>query len=752
MPIGIFAVFVAATISFAAEIPSGTTLELRLTQSVSSYSTKKGAIVDGILAAPVVVDNKPVLRIGTRVTGRVLAVGRVGAGLVRETASLTLHFDSITVDGREVRIAGVVSAIDNAREKVDRKGRIRGIRSTGTIAYRTSALTNLLAGADPIAFAFTTVTSSLLLRFSDPEISLPAGTDLFVRTLAPIEITTDVENTVPPLAQTEEERSTLRTLIEGLPFRTMTHRNSQPSDLTNLVFIGTREALEHAFAVAGWIPADPLNAETAYRTFRATAENQGYRSAPMSMLLLDGRPPDYAVSKAFNTFAKRHHARVWHSDRNWKGESVWTASSTQDVGIGFSDRTKTFIHLIDPQIDNERAKVVNDLMLTGCVASLDLVKRPWVPHETRNGTGGSIITDGTIAAVRLKMCESPPESPEPVQFRGPLVERMTRQTVLTVKNNMRENLWWQGYELFRALVAQARKKPQSRTKRHIELNGDDYLVEAVAPSVHRYEPLKSDRKAPADSDARWLHSSRELGLISGWSRLGSNASGGMSMIIGSQLTGGDPSVVSFGNTMRSSWTAGVGLTFNAHRLLSHELTFAYQRGRFETSTKTLANDGSVVASHTQHVGTLTRQFSYNVLFHFRPKESRIRPYVSVGPALQLLHLTDAHPGGTRQRRFGIRSVSILTSAYDFGRRPPLEGGGIFQIGLQYGAGVKIRIAPRWLLRMDFRETLTRQPDFWSKTISEARRDPESAGLEFTRTQLSGPLRQQRVTMGVSFVF
>jgi len=36
-------------------------------------------------------------------------------------------------------------------------------------------------------------------------------------------------------------------------------------------------------------------------------------------------------------------------------------------------------------------------------------------------------------------------------------------------------------------------------------------------------------------------------------------------------------------------------------------------------------------------------------------------------------------------------------------------------GLNYGAGVRYRLAPRWMIRADYRETLTSQPDFWSKS-------------------------------------
>ena len=53
------------------------------------------------------------------------------------------------------------------------------------------------------------------------------------------------------------------------------------------------------------------------------------------------------------------------------GKTVLTASSTQDIGIAFSAKQKTFIHVIDQYLDNERSKVTNDLEFTGCVDGVE---------------------------------------------------------------------------------------------------------------------------------------------------------------------------------------------------------------------------------------------------------------------------------------------------------------------------------------------------------------------------------------------
>jgi hypothetical protein len=73
---------------------------------------------------------------GSKVSDTVESVNRVGFSLVHETARLELKFDKITLpDGTIVPIHTCVREIDNARETVDDQGRLKGIRSTGTLGF-----------------------------------------------------------------------------------------------------------------------------------------------------------------------------------------------------------------------------------------------------------------------------------------------------------------------------------------------------------------------------------------------------------------------------------------------------------------------------------------------------------------------------------------------------------------------------------------------------------------------------------------
>ena len=150
------------------------------------------------------------LPLGTTVEGSVVAVRKVGLGVVHETARLELQFDRVVLaDGDSVPLQCRIIEVENARESVDAQGRIQGIRSTATLSNRASGLVGSLAFGDPIAAIFTTAASASVLRFSEPEISLPAGAELIAELTAPIVLPKMEPILVPPIATTPAEKEDL---------------------------------------------------------------------------------------------------------------------------------------------------------------------------------------------------------------------------------------------------------------------------------------------------------------------------------------------------------------------------------------------------------------------------------------------------------------------------------------------------------------------------------------------------------------
>src|SRR6516165_6377656 len=83
-----------------------------------------------------------------------------------------------------------------------------------------------------------------------------------------------------------------------------------PGDPVNLVLVGTLQQLRAAFAMAGWVEADPLGLWSSWRMVQAFLRNSPYPAAPFSTLYLFGRGQDIGFQKAIdNSPRKRHHIR-----------------------------------------------------------------------------------------------------------------------------------------------------------------------------------------------------------------------------------------------------------------------------------------------------------------------------------------------------------------------------------------------------------------------------------------------------------
>lgn len=155
------------------------------------------------------------------------------------------------------------------------------------------------------------------------------------------------------------------------------------------------------------------------------------------------------------------------------------------------------------------------------------------------------------------------------------------------------------------------------------------------------------------------------------------------------------------------------------------------------------------------VGLISRQASYGFMLHARPREARWRPYIVAGPVLQLSSLSDAPVKQAHGVfKLGLSNVGLLKAAFDFGRTPPLEGGGSFRPGFMYGGGVKVRVHPRWTMRADFRQTLAANPDIIRDSYEQFRPlEGDSAfQVEVFRDSARGHFFQQRFTLGVAFTF
>jgi LssY C-terminus len=377
----------------AARIPSGVQIQIRLTTEINTSSAKVGDAFQALVIAPVVVEGRVAMAAGATLAGHVKET--TAAVNPDDQAVLALAFDEIRdTNGTKASIAAKLSAVDNARESLDADGRIEGIIASKTGSGRLDQGINKVSEKYPSFAELLGTVKQVVLKAADANIDYKAGVEMTIALTKPLDWTGAVK--LPEIAAIEPQDQLFR-LVNGEPFRSATQKDQSPSDITSLMFLGSRQQVESAFQKAGWSPAAKLSDQSKLETFRAMAEMRGYQEAPVSVLLLDGRPPDLVFEKINDTFAARHHLRIWQRPGRFNGEDIWVCSATHDTGISFSDESRTFIHKIDPNIDLERAKVVNDLLLTGLVRGLSLVERSGLPRNMSNATGDLLKTDGAMA-------------------------------------------------------------------------------------------------------------------------------------------------------------------------------------------------------------------------------------------------------------------------------------------------------------------------------------------------------------------
>jgi hypothetical protein len=396
---------------------AGYMISARLLTPVSSYSSKVADEVQAVVLAPVLDQGRVLIPRNSTIYGHIRAVRRVGTGLWRERAMLDIAFPEWRhPDGSMHTLGARLVAVENAREEVTSHGVVKGIlaaggmpgflngvwsRPTTSMFARTSVgmvgVTHFAVehfDFHPIATVGLPLLRMALVSFPEPEIYFPRGTDLLLKLdQAPPDLPPG-----PRLIRRPDDPE-LAEYVDSLPVRAVFLNSRRPSDPVNLVLLGSRLEVEQAFAAAGWSATEALTGQSFLRSYQAMTRQVAYHSAPMSTMLLDDKVPDLMFQRSLNTFAKRHHIRIWKADTLYKGREVWLGAATHDIGIQMKGATK-FTHRIDPLIDRERRTVVEHLRFAGCTSDVQMVARRQLAElDLRH-----METDGRAAVLSLRAC------------------------------------------------------------------------------------------------------------------------------------------------------------------------------------------------------------------------------------------------------------------------------------------------------------------------------------------------------------
>ncbi len=387
----------------AVTVPAGTQMDLRLTTEVTSENAS-GTPVSAVVIAPVLVNGTPVIGAGTLLDGVTADAHAYKAaaddGTAEQPATLRLQLTKIHDKGGQSKaLSCVLAGVDNARESVDQSGLITGIKASQTFTALADQGVNKVMEKNSEFGQLLSGIKKSIVKQADPSIDYKPGVEFTVKLTKALDWTPSPDAKLPPPIKPEDQ---LKALVAQQPYRTVALKPPSPSDMTNLMFIGTKDQLEQAFKDAGWFASDPLGRASTYHTAQAIIENRGYDEAPMSILTLDGKPPDMTYEKQNNTFASRHHIRLWQMPQTFDGKPVFVAAATHDIKIYFSKTSRSITHGIDPDIDNERTKVTQDMLFTGKVQAVSLVDRKNIPADISNATGDRLKTDDKIAVIEFK--------------------------------------------------------------------------------------------------------------------------------------------------------------------------------------------------------------------------------------------------------------------------------------------------------------------------------------------------------------
>jgi len=170
-----------------------------------------------------------------------------------------------------------------------------------------------------------------------------------------------------------DDPDALRQILEEFMCCTTKKDGTGSGDPINLVVIGPPSALQ-GFIKAGWDETEIISAGSSWRTFKSFVTGGEYKYSPISALYVFQRPQDIGLQKARDTINERNHLRLWLSPILFRGEFVWIGAISRDIGVFFTTRAWNMTsHAIDPEVDEARDYLTEDLATAQVLASFSMV-------------------------------------------------------------------------------------------------------------------------------------------------------------------------------------------------------------------------------------------------------------------------------------------------------------------------------------------------------------------------------------------
>ena len=214
----------------------------------------------------------------------------------------------------------------------------------------------------------------------------------------------DIDSLYSPQEMIEpEDEQSLRSHLESLPCCAANEKGEATGDPLNIVLVGDRIDIFAALLRRNWHATERLWLRSLTRTANSFFSGSRYRYSPVSPLYLYSRKQDISLQKSRASIHERNHMRLWFSPLRFRGKEVWVGQISRDIGVKFTLKSQTIsTHKIDPDIDDARAALVEDLAysqsLTG-FGAVEGVGNATFSNPRVNLVGDPYYTDGLRVAL-----------------------------------------------------------------------------------------------------------------------------------------------------------------------------------------------------------------------------------------------------------------------------------------------------------------------------------------------------------------
>ncbi len=346
---------------------SGTPVNLQLTQTISSAHAKKSDRLEFVVDRDVEIGGFTVIKAGAKAEGSVVRIKRkrpLGIG-----GNVIIKIDAVELaTGERAQLTA----------RVEFKGRSRTLRMA--VGMAIAAVIYLPAAP---AFLVTPGRESTVLK----------STEITAYTKSDVSL--DVEHL--PVAR--EKDSDLSVFIKLLPPRVLDGEGRE-GDMVNMIFAAKEDDLQEAFARGGWVKVERSTPQIVWHLVR---QRKHYTKLPMDKLYVFGRSQDYsyALPDPKSIVARRHHLRIWKTDRVVDDVPLWVGAATHDVAIEFVKRKLWLFHRIDPDVDAERDFIAANLAKTSQLTREQFVRCAEPIFNGQTATGQTYYSDSRMLFLEL---------------------------------------------------------------------------------------------------------------------------------------------------------------------------------------------------------------------------------------------------------------------------------------------------------------------------------------------------------------